>query len=297
MARPILPTFLSKKDFFQIEQCKCGKNPFKYHNTSKNEFVAKCNTPTEEFDIKMKKWVVSKKQPCGFYCIYPAERPIFEEIKKTLIVKAKSVSKDKNKVLEEKLKLLFQFVFISNHTSTLDEINILVRNSLKQEPRKIYYTEGIYKKISHYESLEDYRTRIFSKPIIDKSFEIIVIPKEELPVYVTSPVLDRKSVNNIKHFVKSVKHSNPIIHNLKQKKKKAVCSSNFIVVSDDDNSESEAEDQTDLASDTSRELSDYEESETILGDEEPEVEEPEVEVFDEGDEGDEGDDDNGGDYD
>ena len=154
MTTNLKPTILTKKDFFQIEECNCGKNPFKYHDSSKNVYTSKCSYTREEYDLKTKKWVHSKKQPCNFYCVYYAERPIFKEINKTLIKKAQKIP-DKDLVLEEKLRLLFRFVFISNHTSTLDEINVLVQHNLRRETRKIFYFPSTSQlmRISHYESL------------------------------------------------------------------------------------------------------------------------------------------------
>jgi hypothetical protein len=169
MKENVEPTILTKKDFFQIDECNCGKNPFRYTDVSKNVYVAKCPLMKEEYDIKTKTWISSKKQPCNFYCKYYGPRPVFEEVKNTLIRKA-NVIQDKNVLLEQKLRLLFRFVFVSRHTATLDEINILVKNSLRREPRKEYYFPSPgHLRISHYESLEDYRDRIFSKKIVDLS--------------------------------------------------------------------------------------------------------------------------------
>ena len=252
------PIPLTKKDFFNIEECNCGKTPFRYHNTSKNEFIVKCNTPTDEYDLKLKKWVKCKRQPCDFFYVYYAERPVFEEIKTTLIKRA-NLYFDKNKVLEEKLKLLFQFLMVSNHTSTLDEINILVKNNLKREPRKTYYSPSLsyFMPVVGYESFEDYRERVFSQRIIDLDLYEPVTPKHDPVVFVTSPFLER-TVN--KPVTK--KHKLP-----KTKPVKIVTSSNFIIVSDDDTSSEEADDQSDNDSETSRELSDYEDNASVVEEE------------------------------
>ena len=255
------PTILTKNAFFQIDECNCGKKPFSYHNTSKNEYYSKCTLTKEEYDIKSKKWVVNKKQPCNFYCVYFGERPTFlEEVKKVLIVKANKIL-DVNKILEEKLRLLFKFVFISNHTATLDEINVLVVNNLKRESRKpYYYPSPGHMRISHYESLEEYHDRIFSKKIVDLSYvvERVIKPKEKTNE-VLQIILQR---NKIDVPIKIVK---PII--------KPVTSTNFIITSDDDNSSGNDEDESDRASDSSRELSDYDDNQEI--EEIEEIEEPE----------------------
>lgn len=240
------PRPLTAKDFFQLEQCQCGKSLFRYHNTSKNEYIAKCSIPKEEYDIKTRKWVATKKQPCNTLYAYYGERPIFEEIKNVLIRRARTVAPCKDKILEEKLRLLFRFATVSNHSSTLDEINILVRRSLKKEPRKAS------------EPLEDYRKRVFSEKIIDLSNQ------EEPPevfkpvVYVSHPVLERN---------KKIKAKRPV----KQKK-----ISSFIVVSDDENEATENGEESDPDSDSERELSDYDDTEI----EETEEVQEEQEEFD-----------------
>ena len=269
------PIPLTKKDFFNIEECNCGKTPFRYHNTSKNEFIVKCNTPTDEYDLKLKRWVKSKRQPCDLLYAYYAERPVFEEIKKTLIKRA-NLYFDKNKVLEEKLKLLFQFLMVSNHTSTLDEINILVKNNLKREPRKTYYSPSLsyFMPIIGYESFDDYRERIFSQRIIDLDLYEPEIPKHEPVVFVSSPFLERTS--NVLNKPITKKHKPP-----KSKPVKIVTSSNFIIVSDDDTTSEEADEQSDNESETSRELSDYEDNASVI----PEEEVYEEENYDDYDDG------------
>ena len=252
------PTILTKNDFFKIDECYCGKRVFRYHNSSKNYYVARCSNPKEEYDTKLKKWVNSKKQPCDFYCTHQGEPPIFLETNKTVLIKKEQIIPDKNKTLEEKLKLLFQFVFVSNHTTTLDEINVVVLNNLKREPRKAYYYPSPgHMRISHYESLEEYRDRIFSKKIVDLSYivERIVKPKEKTNDILQIMLQRNKSTNSIfvadNLLVKPVKPVKPVI------------STNFIITSDDDNSSGDDEDESDRDSDSSRELSDYDDNHEI----------------------------------
>jgi len=270
MSKQTYPTPLTKKAFFEITECKCGKYPFKYHNTSKNEFILKCNTTKEEFDMKTKKWVKSKKQPCDMWYAYYGERPIFKEINNVLLKKAKTVSVNKDKILEEKLRLLFQFVFVSNHTSTLDEINILVKNSLKREPRITFYYPSIghFMRISHYEPLEEYRDRIFSQKIVDSTdLQPPVAPK----------------VKEVKLVPTLIKKSN----------KKVASVSNFIVTSDNELSENEYESESDRESEAQRELSDYEtddenKEQSIVNEEEENFEEENFDDYDEGCDSDDG---------
>jgi hypothetical protein len=247
---------LTRQAFFDIDECKCGKTPFRFHNTSKNIFTVKCNNTKEEFDIKTKKWNVSKKQPCDLWCEYHDTRPIFDQVNKAILKSV--VLPDKDKTLEEKLRLLFRFVFVSNHTSTLDEINILVKNKLKREPRKVYYFPSIgHMRISHYETLEEYRDRIFSKKIIDLS-EPVVPLQPPLP---PTP---------------------PLIVKTKQKIVKEPLISKFIVVSDDDQSEKDPEEEFSESedNDSDRGLSDYEDKEIESNDTETYSEEENYDEYD-----------------
>ncbi len=230
------PKVLTRNDFFSIEECDCGKHPFRYHNTSKNEFVLKCSITKDEYDIKLKKWVVNKKQPCDLFCIYYAERPVFQQIN-TILKKACVVKVDKDVALEEKLRLLFRFVFVSNHTSTLDEINILVKNNLKRESRKVYYYPSIgHMRISHYETLQDYHNRIFSKKIVDLNYF--------LPPIIKAPTCISRLNENKSNKKIPVKSKN-----------------NFIVVTDDEAESELGESDSERESDSDRELSDYSEAE------------------------------------
>ena len=278
MKENVSPTVLIKKDFLQINECNCGKNPFRYHDASKNIYVAKCPFVKEEFEIKTKKWIASKKQPCEFYCVYYGERPVFEEIKQTLIIKAQK-NPDKNLVLEEKLRLLFRFVFVSNHTATLDEINILVKNSLRREPRKVYYYPSPgHMRISHYESLEDYRDRIFSKKIVDLS-HIVKLPEPKPPLI---QYVDLEKMFNIKPKV--VKHPQKI-KQVKTVKSDPIAVSNFIDFSDDGISETNSElsrEESDYELDDQEDIEDTEEIEETeeIVDPEEEIDEPQTEYFD-----------------
>ncbi len=244
MAEKIRPVLLTKKDFFQIEECYCGKYPFRYTNVSKNQYIAKCNYTGVDYDPKEKKTVPSKKQPCTFYCIYHDSRPVFQEIKNTLIKKTGNET-NKDQALEEKLKLLFRFVFVSNHTSTLDEINILVKNSLRREPRKVFYFPSIGSlRISHYESLEDYRDRIFSKKIIDLSHLPLHHPSDENKPNPLRVLLQREEPKQV--VVEKPKKRVVVVPKKKQS------SSRFIVVSDDESETSDNESEL-----SENELSDY----------------------------------------
>ena len=220
------PTILTYHQYNDLEECNCGKPLFKYVNTSKNHYISKCMYIKEEYDIKTKKWITSKKQPCNALYIYYGERPVFKEINQKIGQIAptlnltnlnKNLLLDKNKILEKRLREMFTYLLVSSHSSTLDEINLIVKNNLKRETLKTFYspTTKLWMKEVCKESFEDYQTRIFSKKIVD---------------------LDYQNYNNenvkIDKIVKIVK-TKPI--------KNTVCSQ-FIVTSDSENdSESEAE--------------------------------------------------------
>jgi hypothetical protein len=205
--------FITKNQYNQINECKCGGPVFKYHDSSKNKFVVKCGYFKKVCEVdkitKERVWITPKKISCDWKCIYNAERPIFAEINKGLI-KTIEIKNKKNihEQLEDKLKILFRFLHVSTHSSTIQEIDLLVKNNLFREPRKTFYypTTTLFMKESHKESFEDYEKRIFSKKIIDLSYKIIP-PK---------PVI----TNNYKNDT---------------------ISSQFIVVTDDDDSDKNSE--------------------------------------------------------
>ena len=196
---------LTKQSFYDVEDCSCGKQVFKYQDTTKNIFIAKCSYVGNEYDTKNKKWIKAKKQPCDTFYVYHGTRPIFEEIKNCIVSNKKFIDPHKN--LEEVLRSLFRFLLVSTHTTTLQEIDLLVKNKLKKEPRKIYYfpTVGHYMRESHRESYIDYRDRILSHPIIDLSIKIYkpkitfnnlpTIKKIE-PVKIKSDFIDVSDIEN-----------------------------------------------------------------------------------------------------
>jgi len=251
---------LTKYAFDDLTECECGKKLFKYHNTSTNAFYAKCSN----YDIKPKK---NKLPACGLAWCYPDMRPVFKEITKKINkfdFKIKETNFDK--ILEEKLKILFKFLYVSNNSSTLDEINILVKNSLKREPRKTFYfpSIGSFNRISHYEEFIDYEKRIFSENIKDLNF--IITKEKEKPVY----FIDQKLLPKVTIILPPKKKIGKIVKNV----------SNFINLEDNETSE-KYNSESENFDDSDKENSDYdddiasieetEETEEILDDtEEPE---------------------------
>jgi hypothetical protein len=165
---------ITQKEWVDLDECECGGPLFKFHDTSVNVFVVKCGHVKEtlEFETRTKKklWFISKKQPCGFMCISSSERPDYQEYKK-LECKEKVVVENYNKKLEERLRDLFKYYFLSKRDTVIQEINLLVKNKLYRKSRITYYlpTTELLLRESHKESIEDYQKRIFSVPIIDKS--------------------------------------------------------------------------------------------------------------------------------
>jgi hypothetical protein len=111
-----------------------------------------------------------------------------------------------------------------------------------------------------YETLEDYRERIFSEKIIDCTTGEEVTHHEPV-VFVESPYIERRIVRRkppkVLKLVKPVKSNN-----------------NFIVISDEESECSEINEQSDNETETSRDLSDYEDVEE-LGEEIEEIYEEE----------------------
>jgi hypothetical protein len=132
---------------------------------------------------------------------------------------------------------LFSFLIVSKNSATLDEINILVKNNLLREPRKTFYlvSTGRFLRVSHYESFEEYRDRIFSKKIVNH-----FIPEVTSIIQpIVKPVVVKKTVKHKKEEI-----------------------SQFIIVSDDEasdeNSETSESEKSDSETDDDRDESDFE---------------------------------------
>jgi len=183
---------LTKNDFDEIDECNCGKNLFRYHDSSKNIYFAKCAYMKEEYDIKKKTWITSKKQPCKTFICYHGPTPIFAKIKE----KEKIIISPSKITLEESLKRMFNYLFLSTHSST----------HLNREPRKTFYfpTTTLFMKISHRESFQDYHDRIFSQKIIDVLQPIkVVIAKQQKKEnkYILNLPRKIQEKQDISHFI------------------------------------------------------------------------------------------------
>jgi hypothetical protein len=148
-------------------------------------YIARCANVKQELDLKTKKWTLSKKQPCTLNCVYHAERPIFKKVENTII----NTIRFKPFTIEDRLRSLFRFLHLTNRTTIIQEIDIIVQYNLKRVPRKKYYYPSIgHLRISHYESFKDYENRIFSEKIIDRSEPVI---KPEIKIEIkTEPEIE-----------------------------------------------------------------------------------------------------------
>jgi hypothetical protein len=171
-----LATKISFDDWVSIDGCQCGGPIFKYHDTSKNIYIAKCGNTKEILEIdpksKRKVWIKSKKQPCKFVCCFQGNKTLsfFEkkEEKKTFIME------NPHTMLHNQLKSLFTYLFIEQKETFIQEIDYLVKIKLGREPRKNYIFKKS-RKISHKEDLHEYHDRIFSEEIIDKTSDYVTI--------------------------------------------------------------------------------------------------------------------------
>jgi hypothetical protein len=226
---------LTHSEFINLVECHCGKPLFKFTDTCKNICYARCNYTKEEYDIKKRVWVPSKKQPCNFLRMYHGERPVFKEIQKVEEIKPTV----REFTLERELKELFSFLMVSNRTSTLDEINILVRTKLKRQP------------LQKSESYTEYRDRIFSEKI-EEIFTQNVKPKRE----------NYKSAGY--DYLKSIDHSGFQVTAKKKKrtkKKKQEIDYSYDSLSENSDSESNLNSDSDSDSEYSDEESENSNSE------------------------------------
>ena len=179
--------FVTKRHYDQIEECNCGGPVLKYHNTSRNEFIAKCGYFKKIIEIdketKRKVWITPKRVACDWRVMYPGERPVFRVIN-NILKKSQQVDKLLNihEQLEEQLRVLFRFLHVSNHSSTLDEINILVKNNLIREPKTAL------------ETFREFEERIFSKKIIDLSHTVEVTKNTTSVTFIDLPFLHRENL-------------------------------------------------------------------------------------------------------
>jgi len=213
----ILNSFnLTKKEFIELDECKCGGPVFKFTNTSKNICVVKCGYITHEYDTKKKEMVKSKRQPCNFYRSTKPE--IITTSKKVLTDNIENITenmqnmnitqKETNKI-EKELLLLFNYLLISNKASTLQQINNIVKNKLNRKINTNYSNDP------KLETYEEYNKRIFSRPIVERN-PIIIIKKPQDKIQCSSVL------QNIQDIIKKTRIDFEKIQNKKNKSKNQI---------------------------------------------------------------------------
>jgi len=216
----ILNSFnLTHKEFIEIDECKCGGPVFKFINTSKNISIIKCGYITHEYDTKKKEMIKSKRQPCNYYRSTKPEIlntsqkhltnvnkniPCIENITENM--QNMNINKKETNKIEKELLLLFNYLLISKKVSTLQQINNIVKNKLNRKINTNYSNDP------KLETYEDYKTRIFSRPIIQRDPVIIIKKKEDINY--CSSVL-----KNIQNIIKNTKIDFEKIQNKKNKSK------------------------------------------------------------------------------
>jgi hypothetical protein len=180
---------ISQKEYNEITECKCGGPVFKFINSSTNTLNIKCGYITQEYDIKKKEMVKAKRQPCGWSISTVNNNNTIQE---TITEKISTEKKDNNGP-EEQLLLLFKYLFISKKQSTLMEINNIVKNKLLRKPEYSL----INNKIPDINEYEKYRSRVFSRPIIERK-PIIIYKNPKKPTS-CSVIVDQilKNIKNI----------------------------------------------------------------------------------------------------
>ena len=161
---------ISLDDYNDYSECECGGPLFKYHDSTRNVFVVKCGYVKENLDMKTKTWSKSKKQPCSFVNIHKSDSPDYNNL--VLPKRERVLPENPHENLRENLESLFKFYKLAKKDITIQEINSLVKFKLNRKTRITYYlvTAGPVLMESHRESMDDYYSRIFSKPIINSPY-------------------------------------------------------------------------------------------------------------------------------
>jgi hypothetical protein len=132
--------------------------------------VIKCGYVKETLDMKTKTWSKSKKQPCDFVNIHKGDSPNYNNL--VLPQRERVLPENPHENLRENLESLFKFYKLAKKDITIQEINSLVKFKLNRKTRITYYlvTAGPVLIESHRESMDDYYSRIFSRPIINSPY-------------------------------------------------------------------------------------------------------------------------------
>jgi len=184
---------ITHEEWLETDYCECSKPVFKYHDITNNVFVLKCkngnvsvtgNVHENVYNVSnvsnvsklidsfesMDLTVKNRKTRCNLFEVYEAgsyEDSICLQIK-TKKQTQKKAMKEINENLKDRLDILFDYAKVNNINDrinlTIQEINYIVKFKLHRITIGKFYRVGK-------ETLEDYRERIFSRPIIDKSIK------------------------------------------------------------------------------------------------------------------------------
>jgi len=153
---------ITKGEWLDTDFCDCGKQIFKYQDTTNNVFVMKCKLPYSKDSSDGN--TSSKKQGCGMFKVYFGERPVYDFSSGTC---KKDENNETNDLIFYKLDLLFKYVLVNQNINThktslsVQYINYLVKNKLKR------LTLGNHENKT--ETIQEYKDRIFSRVLIDKT--------------------------------------------------------------------------------------------------------------------------------
>jgi len=172
---------ISLDDYNDYSECECGGPLFKYHDSTRNVFVVKCGYVKENLDMKTKTWSKSKKQPCTFMNIHKSDYPNYNNL--VLPKRERVLPENPHENLRENLESLFKFYKLAKKDITIQEINSLVKFKLNRKTRITYYlvTAGPVLMESHRESMDDYYSRIFSRPIINIPYSGTLRDSKNIP--------------------------------------------------------------------------------------------------------------------
>jgi len=200
---------LTLNDYLKTNTCKCGGPVFKYIDSTNGIYVIKCGYLTQEYDIKKKEMILSKRQPCNYLIKIKKVEPISDNIineSSRINMQSPRINPiiipriipiiNKDSITRHTLEILFKYLFISKKRNTLQEINNIVKNKLLKEPNFNYYNDPSL------ETHEEYYDRIFSEEIKNK-----VVKNQEKKVSKPKIIVNETINNILKGIIKSNQRS------------------------------------------------------------------------------------------
>jgi len=175
---------ITHEEWLDSEHCNCSKPVFKYHDVTNNVFVLRCKNGSgggngvgnlidsfENIDINNNS--KCKKIRCNLFEVYYGEEYSYPK-QNNLSVRQikKQTKKENNQNLKDRLDILFDYAKVNTINDrinlTIQEINYIVKFKLHRL---------VLGKFNINETLEGYRQRIMSRPIIDKSIKYSIKKK------------------------------------------------------------------------------------------------------------------------